>query len=142
MVPISDDPRRFEPGSVLQSDAGELVVAASRRHGNRLLVSFEGVETRDEAETLRGPLFVPLAKARTLEKDEYWPHDLVGCALVTVEGASGGTIEEVIPGSAHDLLLVNTDRGERMIPLVKEIVREIDVGGRRVLVDPPARLLD
>ena len=142
VVPISDDPRRFEAGSRLQRDDSDLVVAAARRHGNRLLVKFEGIDTRDEAEGLRGPLFVPIEEARTLDDDEFWPHDLVGCEVRTPDGRAHGRIRQVAPGRAHDLLVVDAPVGERMIPLVKDIVREIDVAGRVVVVDPPAGLLD
>ena len=141
-MPISDDPARFEPGSVLQSDRGKLVVATSRHHGNRLLVKFEGIETRDQAEDLRGPLFVPAATARVLEADEFWPHDLEGCTVVDESGIERGTVTGITPGTAHDLLLVATPAGERMIPLVKEIVPSVDVDSRRVVIAPPEGLLD
>ena len=142
VLPISDDPRRFEPGSVLQKDETELVVAGARRHGNRLLVKFEGVDSRDDAERLRGPLFVPSAQARALDEDEFWPHDLAGCELATPDGRVHGRIVEVVAGSAHDLLVVETSSGRRMVPFVKDIVRDVDVHGRRVVVEPPAGLLD
>lgn len=142
VVPISDDPRRFEPGSRLQRDGAELVVAEARRHGNRLLVRFEGVDTRDAAEVLRGPLFVPIEQARALDDDEFWPHDLVGCEVQTADGRSHGIISHVAPGTAHDLLVVDSPAGERMIPLVKDIVRTVDVDGRVVVVEPPEGLLD
>ncbi len=142
VVPISDDPRRFQAGSRLQRDESDLVVAAARRHGNRLLVKFEGIDTRDAAEAVRGPLFVPIEEARTLEEDEFWPHDLVGCEVRTADGRAHGTIRHVATGAAHDLLVVDTPVGERMIPLVKDIVRAVDVDARVVVVDPPEGLLD
>lgn len=142
VVPISDDPTRFEPGSVLQTERGELTVASSRRHGDRLLVHFEGIDSRDLAERLRGPLFVPAESVRALEEDEFWPHDLEGCEVVDEAGAALGTVARIAPGAAHDILVVDTPAGERLIPLVKEIVREVDVDARRVLVDPPEGLLD
>ena len=142
VVPISDDPTRFEAGSVLQRDSGELVVASSRRHGTRLLVKFEGVNSRDDAETLRGPLFVPAVEARPLDEDEFWPHDLVGAALVGLDGRRYGSVRSVVPGSAQDLLVIDTPRGERMVPFVKDIVRSVEIDAGRVVVDPPQGLLD
>ena len=142
VVPISDDPARFAPGSVLLTEQDEVTVASARRHGNRLLVSFEGIDSRDAAETLRGPLFVPATETRALDEDEYWPHDLVGCELVDATGFARGTITNVTPGPAHDLLVVTTPVGERMVPLVKDIVVDVDIAGRRVAVDPPEGLLD
>ena len=142
VVPISDDPRRFLPGSTLSWQQRSLTIESSRQHGNRLLVKFEGVDTRGAAEAMRGPLFVPVEAARSLDDDEFWPHDLVGCDVKTPGGASVGTVKEVVPGAAHDLLVVTTDRGDRMVPLVKEIVRQIDLETAVILIDPPEGLLD
>ncbi len=141
VLPISDDPRRFEPGSVLQTEQAEVVVAAARRHRNRLLVKFEGIDTRDQAEDLRGPLFVPAGEARALEEDEFWPHDVVGCSAVLSSGETLGTVTDLIAGPAQDLLVVETSDGERFIPLVSEIVTSVDIDARRVVIDPPEGLL-
>ena len=58
MVSISDDPSRWDPGSRLErSDGSELIVENSRSHkGSRLLVKFEGVSSRPDAERIRGPV--------------------------------------------------------------------------------------
>ena len=143
VVPISDAPHRFEPGSVLRRDDGStLVVQSTRHHTNRFLVKFEGVESRDAAEGLRGPLFIPSDDARELEDGEFWPHDLEGCTVVRAGGEEIGTVSRVITGPAQDLLEVLTPSGERLVPLVKEIVVGIDLDDRLVTVDPPEGLLE
>jgi 16S rRNA processing protein RimM len=143
VVPISDDARRFEPGSALSREDGSmLIVASARQHTNRFLVRFEGIETRNDAEGLRGPLFVAADDARTLEEDEFWPHDLEGCAVVRADGTEVGTVERVVTGPAQDLLEVATARGERLVPFVKEIVVAVDLDARTVTLDPPEGLLE
>ena len=143
VVPISDDPARLKQGSVLlREDGTTLTVEAARRHGNRLLVRFAGVTHRDEAEELRGPLFVSSADARALGEDEFWPHDLVGCEVVLPSGDVAGRLKEVAPGAAHDLLVVDTPRGERLVPFVKDIVTEVAPAERRIVIAPPVGLLD
>jgi 16S rRNA processing protein RimM len=143
VIPISDDPRRFDPGGTLLHEArGALVVESSRRHHERLLVKFEGIDSRAEAESLRGALYVAPDDLRTLEAHEYWVHELVGCSVHTRAGAEIGRVARVVPGTTQDLLSVTCDGGERLVPVVKEIVVEVDVLGRRVVVDPPAGLLD
>lgn len=142
VVPISDDPRRFQTGSTLLWEDRSLVVEATRPHGNRFLVKFEGIETRDQAETLRGPLYVPIEEARSLEEGEFWQHDLVGCEVVSSDGQPAGAVTQVVTGAAHDLLVVATSKGERMVPLVKDIVVSVDPEARTIVVDPPAGLLD
>jgi 16S rRNA processing protein RimM len=143
VVPISDDPRRFEPGSTLvREDGTELVIESARRHANRLMVKFDGVDTREAAEGLRGPLFISEDDVRDLDDDEFWLHDLEGCAVVDSAGEVVGTLSRVVPGAAQDLLAVDTPLGERLVPLVKEIVVDVDVEARRITIDPPAGLLD
>ena len=144
MVPISDDPHRFDPGSLLvHADGTRLVVEGSHVHkGDRLLVKFEGVDSRDAAELIRGAVFVSEDQRRNLEEGEYWPQDLVGCRVVTVAGDQVGEISDVVEGPAQDLISVDRDGGTFLVPLVKEIVVEVDVGSRRVTIDPPAGLVD
>jgi 16S rRNA processing protein RimM len=142
VVVISDDPQRFQPGSQLHRDDGStLVVATSRAHGDRFLVRFEGTDTREQAMFLRGPLFVPGEETRTLEDDEFWHDDLVGCAVVVGE-VPVGTVTGVLSGPMQDLLKIDTTNGERLVPLVKPIVVKVDTGARRILLDPPEGLLD
>ena|SRR5688500_7201042 len=142
VIVISDDPGRFEPGSTLQREDGSVLkVATSRVHGTRFLVRFEGTDSREQAMLLRGPLYIEPGETRTLEEDEFWHDDLTGCD-VFVEGSRVGTVTSVLSGPVQDLLQIETDGGERLIPLVKDIVTSVDISGKRIELDPPEGLLD
>ena len=143
VIRVSDDPRRFEPGSrLLHSDGHEITVEKSRNHRDRLLVKFEGSNTREDAEGLRGTLFVDADDRRELDDGEYWAGDVIGCTVLLQDGTEVGAIQDVIPGAAHDLFSVHTANGNRLIPVVKELVVSVDVPARRVVIDPPEGLLD
>jgi 16S rRNA processing protein RimM len=140
---LSDDPMRFAPGArLMHANGREMVVESARVHRDRLLVKFAGSDSREEAEMLRGELFVRPTDVRDLGPDEFWPHDLVGCDVVLVDGRLVGRVLSVTGGPAQDLLTVSTSLGDRLIPLVQAIVVEVDVGARRILIDPPEGLLD
>ena len=140
---LSDDPARFQPGARLLTAGGSrITVVDARQHGDRFVVAFDGYETREAAETLRGPLYIEAAQARTLDDDEYWEHDLVGCSAWIMSEVEVGTIARVISGPAQDLLALDTPSEERLVPLVKEIVLEVDLERRRIILDPPDGLLD
>ncbi len=142
VLPLSDDPARFEPGAELLHDDGRaLTVRSSRRHRDRLLVAFDESVTRADAERLRGALYVPPDRLRELDEGEYWEGDLVGCRVALPGGEPVGEVTEVVAGRSQDLLAVSTRAGERLIPLVKEIVTGVDVEARRVTIDPPDGLL-
>jgi 16S rRNA processing protein RimM len=143
VVRISDDPRRFQPGSVLLHEGGrELVVASSRNHRDRFLVRFEGADSREAAEALRGALYVDPSQKRELGEAEYWTDDVIGCAVFLPDGTSVGEVSDVIVRPAQDLLELSTPNGQRFVPFVADIVIEVDAGARRVVVDPPPGLLD
>jgi 16S rRNA processing protein RimM len=142
-VRISDDPHRFDPGAtLLHEDGRRLVVAASRSHRTRFLVRFEGLEGREAAESLRGALYIDSDEARRLEPGEFWEHELVGAEVLTRDGSLVGRVSAVEAGPGQDRLVVTTSIGERLIPVVEEIVVEVDRDARRVVVDPPDGLLD
>jgi 16S rRNA processing protein RimM len=142
VIVVSDDPRRFEPGAQLHHEDGRvLTVESARRHADRFLVKFEGISDRPAAESARGALYVPESDKRSLDEDEFWQQDLVGCSVVDTDGTELGTISSVLGGPAQDLLVVDTPSGERYVPAVKEIVVGVDIESRRVTVDPPEGLL-
>lgn len=142
VIVISDDPHRFEPGSTLQHGDGRVLkVASSRAHADRFLVRFDGIESREQAMGLRGALYIEEGEARTLEDDEFWHDDLVGCSVI-VGGDAVGTVTGVLSGPVQDLLQVDTQKGPRLVPLVKEIVTAVDPASKQVTLDPPEGLLD
>lgn len=142
----TDMPRqRFVPGSVLDTDGGgQLVVAAARRHRGRMLVRFDGYDTRSLGERLRGVLLtVRIAeRERTDDPDEFPDHELEDVTAVGRDGVVLGTVREVRHAPGHDLLVLDTARGQRLVPFVRDIVPEVDLAARRVVLDPPGGLLD
>lgn len=143
MIPISDDPRRFAEGSqLLHADGRELTVESARSHRGRLLVKFEAIDTRVDADGLRGALFVTSDRVRDLEPSEFWHHDVIGCRAVDESGADIGVVTDVWVGPAQDVLVVATDHGERFIPMVTEIVKSVDTAAQTIVVRPPEGLLE
>lgn len=139
---------RFAVGAALQRGEGGpvLVVAGRRTHQDRLLVRFDGIVDRDGAEALRGvELFVDVTSELDAPDtgDEGWfVQQLVGCAVVSVDGAALGAVTGLMVAPAHDLLVVDHDGREVLVPFVTAIVPVVDVPGRRVVVDPPGGLFE
>ncbi|MFP5345645.1 MAG: ribosome maturation factor RimM [Actinomycetes bacterium] len=137
--------RRFVPGVRLTtepSSAGPLTVHAVRDHNGRLLVSFDEVRDRTTAEGLRDVLL--LAEVGDDEEPEAWHlHELVGLRAEAADGSLLGTVVGLEHGPAQDLLVVREPSGhEALVPFVTAIVPTVDVPGGRVVLDPPAGLLE
>lgn len=144
----TDEPElRFAKGSRLDTDPsgiGPLTVAATREHSGELLVRFEGIDDRDAAEGLRGTWL--LVDAATIappdDPDEFHDTDLIGLSVRTVDGASVGTVDDVLHPAQDVLVVKSPDGREIMIPFVKAIVPEVDVKSGVITVAPPEGLLN
>ena len=150
VVPETDFPvERFKAGTELFWQRGEdtpsgVKIAESREFRGRWVVAFEGVTTMNEAEALRGiELKVPADALRPLEPGAFYIHDLEGCAVVTPTGEAVGRVAGVQFGSGAPLLQVVDERGgEVLVPMVEGICRKIDPGTKRIVIDPPAGLVE
>jgi 16S rRNA processing protein RimM len=138
--PRTDVAGRFRKGSRLMCDGiGELVVASVRGAADVPIVRFEGHSGRTDAERIRGrTLRVSRAEARRAAKDAYLWADLLGLRAETPGGKSLGIVSEVIRAGETDVLVIRAEgsREELLLPALASVVREIDVGGGRIVVVP------
>jgi 16S rRNA processing protein RimM len=147
-VRTDDVDHRFAAGAVLDTDPperGPLTIVRARPHSGRLLVAFADMTDREGAEALRGTLLVADSATSAVSEDpeEYWDHDLVGLAAVTTSGEKVGEVIEVLHLPAQDVLVVRRDEADEvLVPFVAAIVPAVDPRGGRVVIDPPAGLLD
>jgi 16S rRNA processing protein RimM len=145
----TDDPDgRLAPGTVLRTDpaaAGPLTITAGRVHSGRLLLTFDGCTSRSGAERLRNVLLVADVDPdeRPEDPEEFFDRHLVGLRVETLDGAEVGELTEVLHLPGQDVLVVRRrDDREALVPFVTEFVPEVDLDGGRIVIDPPAGLLD
>jgi 16S rRNA processing protein RimM len=128
----SDRTERLEPGTVLSSDRGDLVVQAARPHHDRWIVAFAGCTSREDADALRGQVL----RAEPLDDpEELWVHDLIGASVVTVAGEAVGRCTGVVANPAADLLELD---GGALVP----VTFVVDHAPGEVTIDPPDGLFD
>jgi 16S rRNA processing protein RimM len=142
----------FRPGGrlVLGTESGEVaegsqevVIETTRPFRKGVLVRLSGVDDRTAAEGLVGRyLLVPAAEAGEPEAGEVYYHQLLGLAVETVEGETVGRVREVYETSPVHLLEVKGPERVHLIPFSREIVRSVDVGAGRLVIEPPEGLLD
>lgn len=111
-------------------------VARVRAANGALVVAFEGVEDRDQAEKLRGAeLSVPRAELPALEDGEFYACDIEGAVAQLVSGETIGKVVALESYPTCNVLVVEEDGGARReFPLTDDVVAEVDVAARRVLL--------
>jgi 16S rRNA processing protein RimM len=136
-VDVSTDPDK--------TDGERLTVASARWHSGQLLVAFAGITDRTTASGLTGSwLSVDSSQLPdTGDPEEFRDHELIGLTVRTSGGEPAGVVTDVLH-YGQDLLVVRRAEGEGefMVPFVKEIVPEVDIGAGLVIIDPPPGLLD
>ena len=138
---------RFQSGATvwtrLAGREQELTIASARIQNGRPVIGFEGMSSVEAVERLAGlELRIPEASLRPLEPGRYYEYQLVGCTVETMEGGAIGAIVRVESGPGGSCLVVLGPRGEILVPLAAHIYVEVDLGGRRVRIDPPEGLLE
>ena len=117
------------------------IEAAREGSGGDLLVSLEGVTTREAAEALQGAQL--LAFREDLEppaEGEFFQGDLVGLEAVTPEGRRLGRVEEVWSSGPVPNLVIREGAEELMVPFADDFIAEVDLEEQRVVVIPPEYL--
>ena len=124
----SDDSSRFEIGATMLLDGEPASVVVSRRvGGGRRAIKLDRPAARGAELSIRRDELAPLPA------DSYYVADLVGLEVIDADGAVVGAVVDVLPAPANDCL--ELDSGV-LLPLVEECIREIDLDGGRVLLNP------
>ena len=118
----------------------EMQVQDAKIHNDVLVVKLEGIDDRDAAFACKGKqVAVPRESLPEPEENEYYWSDLIGVAVKNKQGEDFGHVIDVLETGANDVLVVNTgkERGnvERLLPFIDQVVLEVDVNAKTMLVD-------
>jgi 16S rRNA processing protein RimM len=115
-----------------------------RRQGDdAVLLSLAEYDSPEAARVVVGRLIaLPRAHAVPAPPGHAYPWQLVGCRVETEDGRVVGELSGIEPSPAHDLWVVRGPERDHLIPAVPEIIWELDLEARRIVIRPPEGLLD
>lgn len=103
------------------------------------LVRFEGVNTREGSEALKGGImYIRDEDLAPLPEGRYYVHQIIGLRVVTVDGRELGPVTEVLETGANDVYV--TEGG--LIPAIPQVLKEIDLQAGTMLIDPLPGMLE
>jgi 16S rRNA processing protein RimM len=114
-------------------------ITAVRNTPKGFLLDLAGVESRAEADALRGAeLFLDRTELDAPEADEFYVADLVGLTAVDDSGTTVGTVAETFESPAHEVLVIREEASpDLLVPFTLEHVPEVDLEAARLIVRPP-----
>ena len=112
-----------------------LAVRSARRHGRGWLVRLEGLDAPEPVRELTGiAIAVRETDLEPATGSEYYHYQLVGLEVRDEAGALRGRVREVISVPGSDLLAIDADGREHLVPFVEAFVKQVDVPGRRIVI--------
>lgn len=123
-----------------QDNWREVVVEQAKIHNDVLVVKLAGVDDRDQAFACKGlQVAVPRDALPPPEENEYYWSDLIGLTVKNQQGVDFGHVTDVFETGANDVLVVKTGKEngnvERLIPFIDQVVVEVDLLAKTMLVD-------
>ena len=107
-----------------------------------VIMTLDGVSDMDAAMLLRNRLLYASRDDLPLPDGAFFLADIEGLPVTdAVSGKVYGTLREVINRGASDIYVIDTKGGERMMPAVKEFVKEVDTE-KGIFVTPILGMLE
>ena len=127
-----------------EDGARSFSVALGRPVPDGLSARLSGVETREQAEALKGVrLYVDRGRLPSLPDDEFYHADLLGLVVQDTGGVVLGKVSAVLNHGAGDLLEVaRPGKPSALLPFTRAVVPTVDLAAGRIVADPPEGLLE
>ena len=118
----------------------EVEIETAKVHNDVIVAKLVGVDDRDAALRCKGKqVAVPRAQLPEADADEYYWSDLIGVSVKNKQDIDFGIITDVFETGANDVLVVNVEgvpkANERLIPFIADVVLEVDITAKTMLVD-------
>jgi|GEM_PF-4856 len=144
-----DEPTEYaDLDSVLLEVKGELVPyfieSIAIVKGSRAIVAFEDIDTIEQAERLINcAAYLPLDNLEPItDETRFYFHEIVGYQVVDASAGELGIVQGVYAMNAQDLIAMDYEGKEVLIPINSDIVRTVDRATKKLNVVLPEGLLD
>lgn len=110
-------------------------VEASRLYKGTALLKLRNINSANDAAKLVGKfVHIPIDEAVPLEEGQYYWHEIIGLEVWTTAGVRLGRVTEILRTGANDIYVVR-DRKEILIPVIEQVVKQIDPKKGRIIVE-------
>ena len=133
----------FAPGRTVFTGQTERKIERVRRADRFRHLKFVDIDNREQAAELRGLyLLAPESSLDPPDDDTFYHFQLIGLRVVTTSGEDLGEITDIMTTGANEVFVLQNGKKELLIPAIEDVVREVDVEGGRMVIEPIPGLLD
>lgn len=116
----------------------QVSVQSASPMGKLVILRFETIDSIDQAEALVGSrIVVDRQDLPDTDEDEFYWDDLIGMGVYDSSGTYYGIITAILPTGANDVFVVEGTKGQEiLIPGTFDAIVEVDVPGRKMVIEP------
>ena len=136
-----EDDAVFEIGRRVIISGLETEIETFRRQHGRCVVKFQGIDSISEAEKYIGSeIKISKGALPALERGWFYTFQLKGSSVFTTQGEYIGIVTDVLGAGGSEILKVDHENEETLIPFAQSYMKDIDLDQRRIVVDLPEGL--
>ena len=136
IYPYTDDIENILKLKKLYINSTEYSINSIKFHKNMFIAKLKGINTIEEVERYRNvAVYRQLDKEEILDEDTYYIKDLINLTVYLENGEKFGILKDVFQTGANDVYVIKTmDNTEVLIPAIKDVVKDIDILGRKMTI--------
>ncbi len=121
-----------------------LDILSMKFHKSHVLIKLRSINTRSEAETLRGKVLYAYKRDIPIKEDRYFIEDLIDCSVVNVDGSiTYGVLKDVINTGSNDIYVIKDIEGkEYLVPIIPGTISKVDLEENCIYINPIRGIFD
>ncbi len=139
VMPLTDDKTRFESLETVYIENEKLQFNIDQIWYKKNFVMMKFKEFDNVNDVLKfKDRFILINKKDAIElpKDTFFIYDIIGLRVVTMDGKDVGIVKDVLQPGSNDVYVVKTSGKDVLVPAIKDVVKEINIEDKVMLIDP------
>jgi len=148
VFPLTDSPQRFLDFHevVIEDPSGKrypVRIDRVRFQKDRLILHFEGKDRPEDVQPLlQSRILIHRSEALPLPEGRYYYADIIGLSVFTDKGKALGTVEDILETGSNDVYVVKNEEKEVLIPAIDEVIVNVDLENKQLIVHEMEGLLE
>ena len=121
----------------------EYVIKSVSAHAGGFILYLDSFSDINQVLCFTGlEICLKLSQLPVTDQDEYYWRDLIGLVVHTDQGIELGTLVDIFETGSSDIYVVRGGSKEYLIPAIADIIADIDIQGKKMIITPLEGLLD
>jgi len=114
-----------------------------RPHGSSFLLRLSGLNSIEQTEIFKAAkIFIRKDSLIKKDEDEFFYYELRGLNVYSITGQYIGVVKEIFPTGSNDVYVVEGQGKEFLIPAIHQVIKEINIAQKRMVISPIKGLLE